>query len=601
MSLKYNEEQIQSLEVLQAMRQKLGMYFGSNGNEAVHHVVQEIISNAIDEHLAGFGNKIQIIVKDDAVVVRDFARGIPLGKITEVATVPHSSGKFKDIQNQNDAYSFSGGLNGIGLKLATSTGTLTIISFRDGKMKKGIYRVDSIEEFDEKTTDQPNGTLVSWSPDAEPFRNDTAISFEVVQSKLETLSYLLPEMTFELHNSIKALVIKSEGMLGLFNDYLYTDDTLVKPYFKEVGLNNSQQKLEVKMGVTFNAKSNIERSYVNLIPTADHGTHITAFKTVLTRQFNSFFNTDFTGDEIRKHLSFIVAINTTLEPTFIGQAKSQLKMPELNTDLNSIYKEIILDMFEARKKEFQVLIKMMEKIKKASDVDKILKQITGKKKTKTGLANISSKYSGCQKEEGIELFLTEGLSAKGGLELSKSPVYQAVYAMKGKILNCFSKDLEEVIKNDEIQEIISILGDSKAAIKKFKKIVIAADADFDGAQIVNLTLGFLATFYKELFFKGLIYIPALPKYIARKDTEVKFMFTEEEKSQIPKSWDISYLKGLGEMNPEDLGLFTVNDSTRQLIQVKVSEENFEEFYNNLSLALSKNSEDALARKVMFME
>ena len=416
-------------------------------------------------------------------------------------------------------------------------------------MKKGIYRVDSIEEFDEKETDQPNGTLISWSPDKEPFKNQNSVSAEIIQSKLENLSYLLPNMIFELHNEVKSLVIQSKGLLDLFNDYLYEEDTLVMPYQDELKINTGVQKLEVRTAITFNAKNNIERSYVNLIPTPEHGTHITAFKTVLTRQFNSFFNTDFTGDEIRKHLSFIIAVNTSLEPTFVGQAKSQLKMPEITTDLNSIYKEIILDMFEARKKEFQVLIKMMEKIKKASDVDKILKQITGKKKTKTGLANVSSKYSGCQKEEGIELFLTEGLSAKGGLELSKSPVYQAVYAMKGKILNCFSKDLEEVIKNDEIQEIISILGDSKVAIKKFKKIVIAADADFDGAQIVNLTLGFLATFYKELFFKGLIYIPALPKYIARKDTEVKFMFTEEEKSQIPKSWDISYLKGLGVQMP----------------------------------------------------
>ena len=580
----YSANSIQTLQPLQAMREKMGMYFGSSGADALHHAVKEIISNSIDEHLQGFGNKIEIKIAPTEITVRDFGRGIPFEKIQEVCTKPHSSGKLKTGES---AYQASGGLNGIGIKLLTATGIISVSSFRNGKMATATYSINHTAEQPIITPSKlQNGTQITWKPDGEPFKN---AKFEVsrIEDLIEQMLYLLPN----LEVSINGKTLKKSSMLDFFDDYLYEEHNITKPFCGKYKVGETA----VAVALVWNTKNSVSSSFVNLIPTPDGGTHITALRTTLTREFNAKFGTSFSGDEIRRNLSLLVGITSNIELDFVGQAKSKLATTELTADFNTCFKAAIQEMFSKDVDGFRKLVKLLTKINKAADIEKAMKSIS--QKPKTAFNNLTKKYIGCKANKGIEFALVEGSSAGESLKLQRKD-YQAIFAVRGKMLNVFDLETNEVLQNAEIRELMDILGKPSEAMKKFDKIIFAHDADYDGAHIGLLMLNFFARYYKELLFAGKLYSPVLPTYMGRKGDKIAFAYTEEEKNKLV-GYDISFLKGLGELDDELLAPFIWNKNTRKLKQLTCSPNEYDELIESLAITFSKTAENANARREIF--
>lgn len=599
MSYNYNEDSIKTLEALEGIRKKLPMYVGSRDNQAIHHIIKEIISNSIDEYLSGFGKLIEVVLypETNSISIEDEGRGIPVGKLESSFLTPHTSGKFEGA----GAYGASGGLNGIGLKTATATGKNEVIITTE----KEIYEQEfSFKDGASALIKKPNktkrrtGTYIKWTPEAEPFMGDNKISLEKVTSLLEDLSYVVPGLKFSIKEEGKEpRIIVSKGLDDFLKDYVGSHD-MISPI---INVKASNTDIMVECALVWAKKSSLEQSYVNLIPTNDGGTHVTALKATLTREINKAFDKDFKGEEIRKGLNFILSVKMRYEPEFKGQSKDALNMPSVNAPISALLREELVEAIQKEKKFFDKFVAILEEIRKKSNVDSLLKKLTSGKKKEGGLSDVTKKYKGCSATSDIELFITEGQSAAGGLNLSKSSVNQATYALRGKILNTFDKDLEKILENEEIKGLIEILGSEKEALKKFNKIVITSDADVDGSNIRVLVLGFIAKFYPKLLTEGKIYVPILPLYSATDSKgEKHFYMNEEEVRKVPKSWDISYLKGLGEMNPPELGRFTVIEKTRKLMKIEVSEDDFNDFYSTLELALSKEKESVELRKELLI-
>lgn len=588
----YTAAQIESLEPLEGIRKKLGMYIGGTDNDAVHHIIKEIISNSIDEYLAGYGRLIRIIVdeKTNTSMIRDYGRGIPPEKIIDAFTRLHTSGKFN--KGEGAAYGASGGLNGVGLKTGTATGRITVTVFRKGRKYSNRFTYKEIGVTKEEKTTEPDGTMITWSPDEEVF-TDNKIRIDKIESLIEDLSYLTPGLEFAIGlEGGKETKIKAKSIEDFILNYVAEHDR-VSPI---MSFRKGDENLLIEGAMVWTKKHNLEQTYMNLIPTSDGGTHLTAAKTTLTKSANKLLNYSWTGEELRRGWVIILSVKSAEEVVFKGQDKSAVNMPVINAPLSALIRVEFERLIEKNRAFFEKFKDMTENMRKKDNTEALLKELTSKPK-RSALSDVTTKYHGCSATTGIEIFLTEGQSAGGGIKNSKSHINQAVYALRGKILNVFDEDLETVLKNAEIKGLIEILGSEEEALKKFTKIILAADKDPDGMAIVNLILGFFAKFYPRIIIEGKLYLPKLPLYSAINDKgEKKFFETQEEIAKLPKSWDISYLKGLGEMEPIELAKFTTDTKTRELQLIQVQEESFEEFVGTLAFALSKEKEQVANRR-----
>lgn len=594
----YNADQIQVLDHLSGIRAKLGMYIGGTDNDAVHHIIKEILSNSIDEYLAGYGKTIRIIVnkKNNSVTIRDYGRGIPSEKIIDVFTKMHSSGKFQ--KGEGAAYGASGGLNGVGLKTSTATGLASVKVFRDGKEYSCAFTYKTIEPL--KTTSnktEKTGTEVTWIPDDEVF-TDKTINLDKIESLVEDLSYLTPGLEFILsHEGEKETKIKAKSIEDFISDYVAQNDQISPIMSFRKGDNN----LLIEGAMVWTKKTNLEQTYMNLIPTSNGGTHLTAAKTTLTKSANKLLNYTWTGEELRRGWVIILSVKSVEEVVFKGQDKSSVNMPSINAPLSALIREEFERLIEQNRAFFEKFKDMTEKIRKRDNTESLLKELVSKPK-KNSLSDLTKKYKGCSAQTGIELFLAEGDSAGGGIAMSKSPINQAVFYLRGKPLNTFETDLEKVLKNEEIKKIIELLGSEENALKVYDKVILATDKDTDGAAIVNLMLGFFATFYPQLILKGKIYVPDMPLYVATSPSgEQKFFSDDKLVETFSKNWVISRFKGLGQMDPKLLSQFTTDTKTRKLDVVKVDPEDFESFTGALALALSKEKEQLNARRELFVD
>lgn len=591
--MKYTQDDITTLLPLEGIRRRLSMYAGSADNRAITHAVKEMISNSLDEAVAGYGHEIILTLdtKKNTISVQDFGRGIPIEKIEEVFTKIHSSGKIKT--DGSKSYVSSAGVHGTGQKIVTALGKVVVEVIRDGKkatQKFHYLDVDPVQVVDFKST--KTGTKITWTPDNNipGIMEDNKINIKDIRKYLVLLSYVSKSAEYVLIVDGKKEVIKPKSSKAFISDH-YEDlisDIFVYEYSKD--------DLKINLAMAYSSVGEEYHSFVNTIPTIDGGTHLTAFKTTFTRVFNQVHGTGFSGTEMRRGLKTFISIAIDQEAQFSSQNKDKLDMPGISTALNEGYKEafaiIFADPF------FKKLVKIIERIQKRDKTDSLMNSLVQKSQQSTNaISDVSDKYKGCSNTTGIELFLAEGLSAGGGLALSKSNIDQAVYSLRGKVYNTFSKDMDKVLQNAEIKGLIQLLGKESTAKKKFDKIILAADADFDGESIIVLLLGFFATFYPSLLTEGKIYLPELPKYTATNSKgERKFLKDDKEKSALTGKWDIGYLKGLGESSPQELALFTTNKKTRKLHKIEVDEDGFEEFYQALELALGKQKEDVAARR-----
>ena len=570
--MRYNEDSIQTLKPLEAIRLKLGMYVGSADNQAVHHIIKEILSNSIDEFLAGYGKKITVKIKDNnSIEIRDYGRGIPLEKVEDVFTRTHTSGKFK--KDGEAAYGASGGLNGIGAKTATATGTVKVESMvaKEGSVV-GVYTYNSKStNIDRSQHPVRPGTRVTWTPDEGVFEDNT-IDFEKVYDLVQTLSYATPGLRFEIAYGGEEYVIESKGIEDFLNDNL-EKEKFFSPLMK---FKASDDTLSVEGAMVWTKERPVELSLVNLIPTSDHGTHVTALKTTLTREINKLLGSDLKGDEIRSGWSFALSVKTLDEPVFKGQSKDTLNMPTINAPLSAMLRESFVDLLKEHKDFFEKLSTIVAKMREKEEAVAQVRDIVTRSKSKSN--PIPKKLKMALNKSGAELFLTEGDSASGSLIQTRDPKKHAIMSLRGKPINVMKHELTKVLKNQEIQDMIIALGgfgeDFKASKLAYDKIVIASDADSDGAHIQNLLLGFLYSFYPQLIEAGKVYIVKTPLYMIKRGAKVHYVFSESEMNdfQTQKSDIISRLKGLGEIDKSYMAGFMFNEKTRVLEQVEMGDK-----------------------------
>lgn len=403
--MEYNKDSIQTLEPLEAIRTKLGMYVGSADNQAVHHIVKEIVSNSIDEFMAGYGKEIEIYISEEnnSVKVLDHGRGIPFEKLEDVFTKTHTSGKFK--KEGNSAYGASGGLNGIGLKTATATGLVQAKSQKKGVgVATGEYTYQTAKtDIEPDKRNKVSGTTVVWKPDEGVF-DDNTISYDKVYDLLKLLSYATPGLTFKLSNlsTGEKDTISAKGIEDFFKDYLYEDK-----YFSPVmTFSNSDDVMSVEGAMVWTKESPAELSLVNLIPTSDHGTHVTALKATLTREINKLLGTDLKGNEIRSGWSFIISVKTLDEPVFKGQSKDTLNMPTINAPLSALLRESFVDMLQTNKEFFLKLETIVEKMREKEEAVAQVREVLTKTRAKGN--PIPKKLKMALNKKGAELFITEG-------------------------------------------------------------------------------------------------------------------------------------------------------------------------------------------------
>ena len=569
----YTDKNIETLAPLEGIRKKMGMYIGSTDNEAVHHIVKEIISNSIDEYLAGYGKEIIVeLLPDNWVQVIDQGRGIPLGKVEDVFTKLHTSGKFS--KEGDAAYGASGGLNGIGVKLSVACGFTKVDIIRDGKQYKNHFSYSAghgtpiISSVATKTT----GTKITWKPDDEVF-SDATLYYDKIKDLLTDLSYITPGLTFVIKQGKNVNTIKSKSIADYITDNV-TKHNIISPI---MSFKAGDDNLYVEAALVWTKTMSLEKSYVNLVPTNDGGTHCTALKTVLTRELNKFLDSDLKGTEIRQGLVFILSIKTLEEPIFKGQSKDSLNMPSINAALSQLLKTQIELILSTNKTFFEDLLTSILHARKKEESSAQIREVLAKARTKAN--PIPTKLKPALNEKNAELFICEGDSAAGGLVPQRDVYKHAIMALKGKIINVLKHDLDKVLKNDEIKDLIIALGgfgeDYNPNKSPYEKIIILTDQDVDGNHISLLLLTFFFTYYPQWIEQGKIYTVDTPLYtIKYANNKIQHVFSEDEMAKIkptlPKTATYFRAKGIGELDPKVLGEFAFS-SKRVLKQFRIED------------------------------
>lgn len=600
--LNYNEDSIQVLEGLEAVRKRPGMYIGSTDSRGLHHLVYEIVDNAIDEVLAGYGNHIKVTIhENNSISVQDSGRGIPTGmhksgKPTPevIYTVLHAGGKFG-----TGGYKTSGGLHGVGASVVNALSEwLEVTIKRDGviyrqRFEKGGHPVTGLEVIG-KTKE--TGTLVTFKPDPEIF-STTVYSFDILSERLRESAFLLKGLKIELidlRNDKEESFYYEDGIKSFVSYLNEGKDTLHEVVYFE----GESQEIEVDFAFQYSASySENILSFVNNVRTKDGGTHETGAKAVLTRIFNDYArrngllkekDKNLEGADIREGLSAIVSVRipeALLQ--FEGQTKAKLGTQEARSAVDNVIAEKLTFFFEENGAVATQLVKKALKAAQAREAARKAREEarTGKTKKKKE-TNLSGKLTPAQTKnpQKNELFLVEGDSAGGSAKLGRNRAFQAILPLRGKVINTEKAKIEDIFKNEEINTMIYTIGAGVGPSFElndvnYDKIIIMTDADTDGAHIQVLLLTFFFRYMKELVEAGKVYIALPPLYKVSKGQGkkqvIEYAWTDEELgeviSKVGKGYTLQRYKGLGEMNADQLWDTTMNPETRTLIQVTIED------------------------------
>ena len=600
--LNYTEDSIKVLEGLEAVRKRPGMYIGSTDSRGLHHLVYEIVDNAIDEVLAGYGEEIHVTINEDnSITVRDFGRGIPTGLHSSgkhtpevIFTVLHAGGKFGD-----GGYKTSGGLHGVGASVVNALSDKIEIEIYRDKVKyvqifeNGGEIVSPLKEVG-KTTE--TGTKVTFKPSASVF-STTVYSFSTLKERLRESAFLTKGLKIKLNdkrNDKEENFYFEEG-LKAFVDFLNEGKTALHDV---VYFNGKSHEIEVNFAFAYTSSySENILSFVNNVRTRDGGTHETGTKTVITRIFNEFArktamikekDKNLEGVDIREGLSAIISI---LVPEhllqFESQTKSKLGTSEARSAVDAVIAEKLSFFFEENRTLATELVKKAVKAHQAREAARKAREDArnGKSKKKKE-TNLSGKLTPAQTKnpKKNELFLVEGDSAGGSAKLGRDRKYQAILPLRGKVINTEKAKIEDIFKNEEINTMIHTIG-AGAGLNfdpddvNYNKVVIMTDADTDGAHIQVLLLTFFFRYMRELVEEGKVYIALPPLYKVSKGQGkkaiVEYAWTDEQLTDIlanmKKPYMIQRYKGLGEMNADQLWDTTMNPNTRTLIQVTIED------------------------------
>ncbi len=600
---KYDESSIKILEGLEAVRKRPGMYIGSTDKRGLHHLVWEIVDNAIDEVINGFGKKIKITLhKDGSVEVEDEGRGVPVGMHASgvstpevIYTVLHAGGKF-----ESGGYKVSGGLHGVGASVVNALSKWMEVTIKkDGyeyfiKFENGGKVAQPLKKL-EKTN--RTGTKVRFLPDKEIF-STTEFSYSTICERMQECAFLIKNLTIEVKDEIEDRLETYHYEKGLeaFVDYLNDDK---KPLHKIVAFEGEKDTIKVDVAFQYtDSYSETITSFVNNVKTNDGGTHEVGFKTALTRVFNEYAKTNgyikgkdknFEGNDTREGLTAIISLQIPENLLqFEGQTKGKLGTPIARTVVDSIVYENLKFFLEENKDS---ATKILEKMVKSRNVREAARKArdearNGKDKNKKEAA-LSGKLAPAQSKnpKKNELFLVEGDSAGGSAKGGRDRKFQAILPLRGKVLNTEKAKMEEILKNEEINTMIHTIGagvgsDFNVEDSSYDKVIIMTDADDDGAHIQILLITFFYRYMKPLIEHGKLYIALPPLYKIDYGKKHFYAWTDEELDEVKKKNSgkpgVQRYKGLGEMNADQLWETTMNPDTRMLIRVTIEDASIAE-------------------------
>ena len=593
----YNEKSIKILEGLDAVRKRPGMYIGSTDKRGLHHLVWEIVDNAIDEAINGYGNKISVtLTKQGSVIVEDHGRGVPTGKHASgkstpevIYTVLHAGGKF-----ENDGYKVSGGLHGVGSSVVNALSKWMKVTIkREGKVHEISFKNGGHLDQNLKVTGttKETGTTVEFFPDPEIFGN-ARFSFTTISERMQESAFLINGITMEVHDEEddKHNVYCYENGLVSFIEYINEGKETLG---KVMNFGGEKNGIVVDIAMQYNTDYNEHiLSFVNNVKTSDGGTHEVGFKTALTKVFNEYikeFNLlkgkdTIDGSDAREGLSVVISLKVPENLLqFEGQTKGKLGTPQAKTTVESIvYDKLSYFLLENKDTATSIMDKVL-KSKLAREAARKARQEAreGKNKSKQE-KNLSGKLAPAQgKNPKInELFLVEGDSAGGSAKGGRDRKFQAILPLRGKVLNTSKASREDVYKNEELNTMIYTIGagvgsDFDVNESNYDKVIIMTDADVDGAHIQILLLTFFYHYMRPLIEEGKLYIALPPLYKLDYGKKKFYAYSDEElnetKAQNPGRCSIQRYKGLGEMNAEQLWETTMNPETRSLIRVNIND------------------------------
>ena len=594
----YGADQIQVLEGLEAVRKRPGMYIGSTSLKGLHHLVYEVVDNSIDEALAGYCTHIEVTIEEDnSITVVDNGRGIPvamhkIGKpaVEVVLTVLHAGGKFG-----GDGYPISGGLHGVGISVVNALSEQTEIEVkRDGFLWKISFArgltVNSLEKVRPLEEEEERGTKVWFKPDSEIFP-DTIYDFETLKIRLRELAFLNKGLTITLADkrTDKKEIYYYEGGLTSFVQFLNENRTPVHPTV--ISLEGIKSDVVVDIALQYNdGYSENILTFVNNIFTEEGGTHLSGFRSGLTRTINDYGRSsgiikenedNLSGEDVREGLTAIISVKVR-EPQFEGQTKTKLGNSEVKGIVDNIISDGLKEFFEEHPAEAKSIVTKNINAARARQAARKARELT-RRKNALEISSLPGKLADCSEKnpDMTEIYLVEGDSAGGSAKQGRDRKFQAILPLRGKFINVEKARLDKILANEEIRSMITAFGtgigeEFDITKRRYDKIIIMTDADVDGAHIRTLLLTFFYRFMKPLITEGHVYIAQPPLYQVRKGRSVWYLYTDDELTNKlaevgNENAVVQRYKGLGEMNPEQLWETTMDPQFRTMLKVELED------------------------------
>tara|TARA_X000000950_G_scaffold268267_1_gene345601 strand:- start:711 stop:2657 length:1947 start_codon:yes stop_codon:yes gene_type:complete len=608
----YSADSIQALEGMEHVRKRPSMYIGDVGSRGLHHLVYEVVDNSIDEAMAGYCSAISIEINmDSSLTVEDNGRGIPVGihkkegvsALEVVMTKIGAGGKF-----DKDSYKVSGGLHGVGVSCVNALSQLLVAKvFRDGKEYEQSYsKGKPSAPVKEVGKSDKTGTLVTFTPDKEIFKEVTNFDYEILSNRMRELSFLNKGLTISITdnrskdkdgNPVSETFHSKEG-LSEFIQYL--DKGRVPIISNIIKMEGEKNGIPVEVAMVYNSSfSENLHSYVNNIDTHEGGTHLTGFRRGLTNTLKKYADSsgltdklkfDISSDDFREGLTAVISVKVA-EPQFEGQTKTKLGNREVSSAVSQSVSQMLEDYLEENPEDSKIIVQKIILAAQARTAASKAREMIQRKTVMSG-GGLPGKLSDCSETDPskCEVFLVEGDSAGGTAKQGRDRVFQAILPLRGKILNVEKAQQHRVFENEEIRNIYTALGvsvgteeDSKALnLEKLRyhKIIVMCDADVDGSHISTLILTFFFNYMRELVERGNIYIATPPLYLVKKGSKKVYAWNDEQRDNIAKDLgsgvSIQRYKGLGEMNADQLWDTTMNPESRTLRQITLNNDNAKE-------------------------